>query len=233
MSKMILSELLQARSSFVLQFCFCTAIGILGGVGMQTPYAAFAMGFATFAFGHAIGMPYWDEQSEWQLLRLALPFSRRNIVLGRYACALVFSGVALVIGAVSTVGAFAVAGLLGIALEAEALFADVVVGFAFTGALLVSILLISCGTLYAIGFRFGLSRAGRWLLVGFMALFISLSVALGAAGEKLGAIGEGALMGAIASLPTGVLVGGILALCVLYYLATMVFSLRAYTQREF
>lgn len=108
MKAMFMADLLTARKYLLSQAIIGIFVSLVIAIGMQNLYVIvpcvgcmvpFSIGFTLMAF---------DERSNWQQFRLALPISRASVQIGRYASLLVI-----------TLGGIA-AGLLATALTAAA-----------------------------------------------------------------------------------------------------------------
>lgn len=103
MKPMILSELLLWRQSLVKFSLIYMVFGVFFGVMYGNPWTAFAMVFCMMALGFVVGGPANDEVSDWQIGRLCMGMSRKQVVSGRYAAMLLFSLFSLVLALVGTV----------------------------------------------------------------------------------------------------------------------------------
>lgn len=222
MKKMIISDLLQARSTLFVQFLICTFLGCLFGIIMESTVLAVTMPITVFAFGHCIGMPLWDENHNWQLMRFAMPYGRREIVMGRFATAIIFMLIGLAFSLVAAL-IVSVAAMVGpVTIEVI----NPLETFCAIAAV-VGCLLLMCSVMFTVGFAFGFQKAGKWIPV-IMAIGIGILAALG--GEFIHFPG---VMETLESLPIVAVVGGLVAVAVVIYIAAMLLSIRLYERRSF
>lgn len=244
MKKMIISDLLIARRSLPVQILLSIGVGVLCAMMTGELVVSLSIGFAVFSFGHCIGVSLWDEQNSWHSMRLAMPFSRKEIVLGRYCTALVF----MLIGLMCGLTALAVAAL-GMRLFMPETFETSMMELAceqFDGVqasratallfaqnigvvvmLIAIVLLVYCSVQYLLGFRFGMEKAGKIIPVA-LAVFMAFLVAL----SDVTDIGN-VLVLFLEGHPTMLIVPlAFLAALVLYAVSCFI-SVRVYEKRSF
>lgn len=232
MKKMIFADLLIARSTLLVQIILCIAIGLFVGVATGEVAVTFSVTLAVFAFGHCVGMPVWDEQENWQTMRLAMPISRKEVVLGRFGAAVVFFGIATLCAIVSSAVVITAS---CIAPEYVAETAEYIAKYGLmtvlaediliVWGLLAAILMITCGVFYSLSFRMGMGKAGRYIPAVF-AGFFAFVIAVGGFYDmnQLAAMAEDSF------LP---LVGVFFAFALVVYVVAIMFSLKWYEAREF
>lgn len=78
----------------------CLLIGCLMTYAMESLIPVVGLLMCMFAMMGVISLAMYDEQGEWRRYRLALPVSRRSVVLARYGVALtlMLAGLALALG---------------------------------------------------------------------------------------------------------------------------------------
>ncbi len=190
MIKQVVSDVLIARSGIVAQILLAIVIGAFCGLVCDEPLMAFSCAYAILAFGHCVGMPLWDSQNNWENYRLAMPFSRSQIVRGRYVSALVFMVVGLLCGFASLLLVLGVAYSAGGVLGIEGAFAETSLLFGqgmmadflsavFVAGISITIMLLVCNSIqYPLAFKFGMEKAGRYIPI-VAVLIIATIVAFG------------------------------------------------------
>ncbi|MGN0261590.1 MAG: ABC-2 transporter permease [Eggerthellaceae bacterium] len=177
-----------------------------------------------------------DEQNKWQEMRLAMPISRSEVVIGRYLSILLCSllGVAVVLAVIAVIA------LLALAMPGNAVLVSCVSSCdAGSIVLMVGISLVLCLSATALAapvvFRLGFTGAVRYLPFAFFALIIAVVcfAKLVPGGESLGAWLGGLLDSITLQLaPLGmgaILIAGMLAV----YAASVVISVKLYRGRSF
>lgn len=177
-----------------------------------------------------------DEQNKWQEMRLAMPVSRSEVVIGRYLSILLCSllGVAVVLAVIAVIA------LLALAMPGNALLASCVSACDAGGiVLMIGISLVLCLSATALAapvvFRLGFTGAVRYLPFAFFALIIAgvCFAKLVPGGESLGSWLGGLLDSITLQLtPLGmgaILIAGVLAA----YAASAAISAKLYQGRSF
>lgn len=210
------------------------------GVGMQTPLAMPATLTCMFFMMSAMGLAAYDQLNHWELFRLTLPLSRRDIVLGRYAAIVTLGLIGMAVGFAGALVSMACIGAMGIG-------GEVGDAFAFEPGMLSVMAVVSCFTLLIgsvvasvvtpLYFRLGQTRATQILPTIIVLLFVIPVVILGNSGMLDGGIpGMELLSGALEALdtPAGMAVGCVIlvvlsavALCI-----SAAVSLKLYEKRE-
>ena len=209
-------------------------------LGMRTAVMAPGLLAMMYLLLGVSGTNSFDDLNGWGRLRLAMPLSRRDVVLGRYgsivtlglgglaaglATALVLAAVARVIplpGGLSSALALSEDSLLGISLSAGALFA--------AGSLCAAVEV-------PLFFRFGNTRTTQYLpLVPLVALLCPIIVLGGSGMIDESALTPEGIAGALGLIwsPAGVAacLAGLLALSVAALSVSAAISLRLYEGRE-
>ena len=210
------------------------------GVGMQTPLAMPATLTCMFFMMAAMGLAAYDQLNHWELFRLTLPLSRRDVVLGRYGAVVALGLMGMLVGvagalvSVLAIGALGIGGEVG---EAFSFDADLLGPMAFVTSFTLLIGSVVASVVTPIYFRLGQTRATQILPTVIVLLFVVPVVILGNSGMLDGGIpGMELLSSALAALETpGGMVAGV-ALCVALSAAVLALSaalsLRLYERRE-
>ena len=210
------------------------------GVGMQTPLAMPATLTCMFFMMSAMGLAAYDQLNHWELFRLTLPLSRRDIVLGRYAAIVTLGLIGMIVGFAGALVSIAAIGAMGI---------DGEIGdaFAFEPDMLAVMAVVSCFTLLIgsvvasvvtpIYFRLGQTRATQILPTIIVLMFVIPVVILGNSGMLDGGIpGMELLSSALEALdtPTGMAAGCaiLVALSAVALCISAAISLKLYERRE-
>ncbi len=220
------------------------ALGILVsaciGLGMQTPLAMPATLTCMFFMMSAMGLAAYDQLNHWELFRLTLPLSRKDIVLGRYAAIVTFGLIGMVVGVVVALVIMTVVATIGLPGEVGEAFAweaDMpgVMSVVTCFTLLIGAVVSSVVT--PIYFRLGQTRATQILPTIIVLLFVIPVVILGNSGMLDGGIpGMELLSGALEALdtPMGMVVGCVIlvALSAVALCISAAISLKLYEKRE-
>ena len=215
-------------------------VSLCTGVGMQTPLAMPTTLTCMFFMMSAMGLAAYDQLNHWELFRLTLPLSRRDIVLGRYAAIVTLGLIGMVVGfagalvSIAAIGAMGIDGEIGDAFASEPdMLAVMAVVSCFT--LLIGSVVASVVT--PIYFRLGQTRATQILPTIIVLMFVIPVVILGNSGMLDGGIpGMELLSGALEALdtPAGMAAGCLIlvalsaaALCI-----SAAISLKLYEKRE-
>ena len=215
-------------------------VSLCTGVGMQTPLAMPATLTCMFFMMSAMGLAAYDQLNHWELFRLTLPLSRRDIVLGRYAAIVTLGLLGMVVGTLGAVAIMAVvtaAGVPGEVGEAFAYDPDMLGVMAVVSCFTLLIGTVVASVVTPIYFRLGQTRATQILPTIIVLLFVVPVVVLGNSGMLDGGIpGMELLSGALEALetPAGMAVGCVIlialsaaALCI-----SAAISLKLYEKRE-
>ena len=145
------------------------------GLGMQTPLAMPATLTCMFFMMSAMGLAAYDQLNHWELFRLTLPLSRRDVVLGRYAAIVTFGLLGMVVGLVAALAATGVVSAVGLP-------GEVGEAFAFDPDMLSVMAVVTCFTLLIgsvvasvvtpLYFRLGQTRATQILPTVIVLLFV-------------------------------------------------------------
>lgn len=210
------------------------------GLGMQTPLAMPATLTCMFFMMSAMGLAAYDQLNHWELFRLTLPLSRRDVVLGRYAAIVAFGLLGMVVGLVAALAATGVVSAVGLP-------GEVGEAFAFDPGMLGVMAVVTCFTLLIgavvasvvtpLYFRLGQTRATQILPTVIVLLFVVPVVILGNSGMLDGGIpGMELVSAALEALdtPAGMAVGCVafVALSAAALAISAAVSLKLYEKRE-
>ena len=210
------------------------------GLGMQTPLAMPAALTCMFFMMSAMGLAAYDQLNHWELFRLTLPLSRRDVVLGRYAAIVTFGLLGMVVGIVAAVAATGFVSAIGLP-------GEVGEAFAFDPDMLSVMAVVTCFTLFIgsvvasvvtpLYFRLGQTRATQILPTVIVLLFVVPVVVLGNSGMLDGGIpGMELVSAALEALdtPAGMAVGCVVlvALSAAALAISAAVSLKLYERRE-
>ena len=210
------------------------------GLGMQTPLAMPATLTCMFFMMSAMGLAAYDQLNHWELFRLTLPLSRRDVVLGRYAAIVTLGLIGMAVGTLGAVVIMAVvtaAGVPGEVGEAFAYDPDMLGAMAVVSCFTLLIGAVVASVVTPIYFRLGQTRATQILPTIIALLFVVPVVVLGNSGMLDGGIpGMELVSGALELLetPAGMAIGCVIlvvlsaaALCI-----SAAVSLKLYEKRE-
>ena len=225
------------------------------GLGMQTPLAMPATLTCMFFMMSAMGLAAYDQLNHWELFRLTLPLSRRDVVLGRYAAIATFGLTGMVVGFAGALLCMGVASVVGLvaALVATAVVSavglpgEVSEAFAFDPDMLSVMAVVTCFTLLIgsvvasvvtpLYFRLGQTRATQILPTVIVLLFVVPVVVLGNSGMLDDGIPGMELVSATLEAldtPAGMAVGcvALVALSAVALAISAAVSLKLYERRE-
>ena len=209
----------------------------LVGLGLLV---SLCIGLCMFFMMSAMGLAAYDQLNHWELFRLTLPLSRRDVVLGRYAAIVTFGLTGTVVGVVAALVATAVVSAVGLP-------GEVGEAFAFDPDMLAVMAVVTCFTLLIgavvasvvtpLYFRLGQTRATQILPTAIVLLFVVPVVILGNSGMLDGGIpGMELVSAALEALdtPAGMAVGCVVlvALSAAALAISAAISLKLYERRE-
>lgn len=233
MKAMLLTDLITARSYLVQQGLLFAAVAVFVTVAMGGgAVMASAMYVAMLPLLYLFSIASYDELNGWERFRMALPLSRRDIVLGRYASLLVVFALCIAAGTVLA-GVITAATSLPLPapiaerLGSESSLEALVAGPALATALVMTV----CAASLPLIMRQGLTKAVRVVLI---ALVLGIAgVAALMQDTPVGEAAETLVDGLLSSAPSAIalmcaLVGASL---VLYGISAAV-SVKLYERRE-
>lgn len=229
MELVVFGQYLKQLSFSILFMAVCFAAGM--GSTSALPGIIFMMGI----FSLSNSASNYDERNDWAAFRLAMPVSRKEVVLGRYVFVLAGAlSVSLLVGAAALV-----LSMLGRASMLPAVVARVVrldadalqVGLftlAFCSAMGFAIASVSM----PVFFKFGQTKATQWLPFIMMFLGVAPLVIVGFMGEEAMMAAQQAL--AFAETPEGLaaFAAGACAFGLVCYAVSCAISLRIYSARD-
>ncbi len=210
------------------------------GVGMQTPLAMPATLTCMFFMMASMGLAAYDQLNHWELFRLTLPLSRRDVVLGRYAAIVTMGLMGTAVGIVAALIAMVAVSALHIGGEVGAAFAfspDLLAPMLFTTFFCLLIGSVVASAVTPLYFRLGQTRATQILPTVIVLLFVVPVVILGNSGMLDGGIpGMELLSRALEALETPAGMAAGCALCAALAAAALgisaTISLKLYENRE-
>lgn len=219
-------------------FCVGALISVLVGIGTQTAAVAPAILTCMYLMMGAMGAAAYDDQNGWGRYRLALPVSRRDVVLARYAAVVTLGLIGALVGLVASLAVMGIASavdLPGGISASLALDYESVVSMLFATAVCFLVGSGVVSVVVPVYFRFGQTKATQMLPTVLVILFVApifLSSAFGLLDDGFFAIISDVLEHA--ETLSGV-VGSMvvfLALSLLLLFASAAVSLRLYSKRE-
>ena len=174
MKTMLMFDVLTSRKYLLSQLATGMIVAVVVGAFMGNVYTSLVLLTVLIPFTLVFTIISLDERNDWQALRLTLPLSRTDIVLGRYASALLFTACGLALGFVAVGIVFALSLVLPEIMSFEEMLGD----FGWQPLVLVSIgglgmMLIMLSIILPLTMRFGMTKAVRYVPLLFL-LFIPL-----------------------------------------------------------
>lgn len=215
-------------------------VAILVGFGMRTVIAAPAILTVMFFMMGAMGAAAYDEQNGWGRFRLAMPLSRRDVVIGRYAAIATLGLGGMIVGLVAAflVGGLASANVFPGELSDElALDSGLVRGMAFATAFCLLIGATVVAVITPIYFKLGQTKATQILPTVIVLLFVLPVVFLANSGLLDGGVpGLGVVVSLLEFLdaPFGMAIGcaALVVLSTVILGISAAISLKLYESRE-
>ncbi|MCI8468514.1 MAG: ABC-2 transporter permease [Eggerthellaceae bacterium] len=235
MKTMILSDLIIMRDSLLQLLGICVVVGAVLSAAMESVVSMAAMLTVMLPFLYLTSVSAYDEMGRWELFRLTLPLSRRQVVMGRYASLLVVTAGAAAFALVLSAVVLAVcAAVLGDAAPAGLTLAENA-PFALVGstALSACVLLLASAVALPLIMRFGMTR---WTRLAPVAVVLVLAAGVWLLGDGMPA--SGALDGVVAWLEAGdganlaLACGIVLVAALALYAASSLLATRLYEARE-
>lgn len=204
-------------------------------VGTGSIIGAPMMVFMMLTFGMVASSAAYDEQNGWATYRLAMPMSRRDVVIGRYAFILAAS--------LAISGLFAVAGLglsaLGQVVTLPEILdtvllknGDDLMAYAATSAVGVCTGLLLASFCLPMFFKLGQTKATQWLPFAMVLVTMSPFFVM----QGLGEDALGSIMQLLNYVQTpagiGVMTSACLGVSVVVYVASVCVAIRFYEKRE-
>ena len=206
MKTLVISDLVTMRSALLQLAGICAIVGAFISIATQSFVAASAATAIMIPLMFLFTTSAYDETRDWELFRLTLPVTRRQVVLGRYASILLVALLAVVLasvlGVLLALAAGAVAALAPVPLPEGLVPHEGFVAEFVAGAVTLPLIM-----------RFGMTKGARLVPV-VIVLLMSLGILL--AGD------DGPLAGMLTGLEAWLFQGANLALvCVAGVVATL------------
>ena len=160
-------------------------VALFVSAGMGSIVAAPAILTMMFSLMGTMAAATYDEQNNWGLYRLAMPFNRHEVVLARYGAIATIGLIGMaagIIGALALSAIATVAPLPGELTAALGLTQDNVQAMVFSCALCAIVGSGVAAIETPIYLRFGQTKATQWIPMISVLLFISPAIILGATG---------------------------------------------------
>ena len=182
MKTLILSDLLSQRSGFGQMAFVLVVVDIIMLICMQSPEAALAGVAVMVPYLMCYSMAVSDEMSGWERLRLTLPMGRSVVVRSRYASVILIAIVTCVFALILNMLLLAIIGAipqLSDWLGGLTFTGEKVVGMLASAVLAFAMCLLFCSFTLPAMFRFGITRATRFIpviaVVVMLVVFAALS----------------------------------------------------------
>lgn len=203
-------------------------------VGMQNITAPLAAVCSMVPLLCLVSLGTYDEHNDWGRFRLAMPLSRTNVVLGRYASLLVVMATTFIAAIIAGLVVSGTASLVPGDFAAKLSDCSPII-VASTAAMALSCAVVGCAVTLPLCMRFGMTNAVRFVPV-LVAILVALLLAV--AGSSIDP-SESVKMGVrlvqwIEANETNALIGSgcILASSLVLYAASAAAAIRLYAHRE-
>lgn len=181
MKKMISSDFLNVRTYFFQLMTLGIGVSLFVSFFIGKIYPMIPMMGCMVPFGVVMSLLAVDDKDKWDVFRLALPFTRNEVVLGRYAFVMLMTAAGVAAGLILTLLCLALMPFIS-----QAPFVREDMGqTAFDGQLMLALSLIpfamACivfGIILPIAFRFGMNKTVRWAPLVLVAFFFSLGLTI-------------------------------------------------------
>lgn len=229
MELVVFGQYLKQLSFSILFMAVCFAAGT--GSTSALPGIIFMMGI----FSLSNSASNYDERNDWAAFRLAMPVSRKEVVLGRYVFVLAGAlSVSLLVGAAALVlSMLGQASMLpAVVARAVRLDADALQVGLFALAFCSAMGFVIASVSMPVFFKFGQTKAIQWLPFIMMFLGVAPLVIVGFMGEEAMMAAQQAL--AFAETPEGLaaFAAGACAFGLVCYAVSCAISLRIYSARD-
>lgn len=232
MKAMVVSDLLVAKKYLLPQMVIGVLVGLFISVTMQSPYAALPAIGVMIPFSIAFTMLSLDERDHWEQFRLALPLSRTDVMVGRYASLALITLFGLAVGLLST----AVLVIAATVLPTVPQLTNLTTGLSWQPVVMVSAAALAIGVLMLsvilpLVARFGMTKAVRFVpLLIIVGVFFAFSSGGNESAPQLLANLE-----TLSQTPAGVIgmAAAALAGSGIIYALSGILSIKLYRSREF
>ena len=233
MKAMLISDLIIMRKYLIQQSAIGLVLGIVLAFVMENPFVITPLIGVMVAVTCSFTVLALDERNGWEKYRLALPLSRANVVVGRYASLAVATLVGFAVGFVASavVLTFATMPAMG-AVGIERLAADHVIWGSLAiassfGLVIVSVML---SVMLPLALRFGMTKAVRFVpAIVIVAALIALAASQTGGAEGIVTFIESAYR---SSFGVAGLAVGAVAIAVALYAASAAIAAKLYEARE-
>lgn len=222
MKTMIVSDFTIIKQLLLQQILIAIVIAVFITFSSSSVYAVIPAVTFAGAFTAVFNLVAMDESNNWERYRLSLPLSRTQIVTGRYVFAFIFALAGIIIGCALSLLLVAVIQAFGNSFPFPDLAQSVVeTPWEIMGVMVVISLIGILGFIaivFPLMFRFGMSKAVRFIPLAFAALILIVSAILlsndglaASFNDLIASIStpEGILLATITSLVSGLAVYGI------------------------
>ena len=168
MKTLVLSDLLSQRSGLGQIAFILVVVDAIMFVCMQSPEAALACVAVMVPYLMCYSLAVSDEMSGWERMRLTLPMGRNVVVRSRYASVILIAVITCAVAFILNVVLLAVVGAipqLSSWLGGMAFTGEKVAGMLASAVLAFSMCLLFCSFTLPAMFRFGITRATRFIPV--------------------------------------------------------------------
>lgn len=138
-------------------------VGAVCGIGGQSLSVGVGVALGIFVVGMAVGFPVLDEVDGWEVARLTLPISRKDVVVGRYLCVLIMG----VLGYFVALGVWIVGGLVatlfmpGSEFAASVSFDSMLLDCFYMDAFICCAAMLIAAVSYPVNFKWGATKAAQ------------------------------------------------------------------------
>ena len=167
MKTLVISDLVTMRSALAQMAGICLLAYVFISFATQSIVAGAAAVAVMVPFMYFFTVSAYDETHNWELFRLTLPMTRRQVVFGRYASLLVVIAASLAVsfafGVLLALAAGALAGSLGVVVPEGLLPQGDFVPVIFGAAVMpVVIMLVACSLALPLVLRYGVTKGPAW-----------------------------------------------------------------------
>lgn len=227
MKTLIMSDLFAQRSALGQMAFILVLVDVIMLVCMQSPEGALAGVAVMVPYLMCYGLAVGDEMSGWERMRLTLPMGRDVVVRSRYASVILIAIATCVLAFILNVVLLAVIGAipqLSGWLGGMAFTSEKVLGMLASSVLAFAMCLLFCSFTLPFMFRYGITRATRFIPV--LAVVVML-VVFAALSDSTG------FVAALDAMSPFLLLGLTLLVSVVVCVASIVLAARLLEHREF
>lgn len=233
MKAMLISDLIIMRKYLIQQSAIGLVLGVVLAFVMENPFVITPLIGVMVAVTCAFTVLALDERNGWERYRLALPLSRANVVVGRYASLGIATLIGFAVGFVASIIVLAIAsapaaGTVGIErmLANHVLWGSLAIACA-CGLVIVSVML---SVMLPLALRFGMTKAVRFVpAIVIVAALIALAASQTGGAEGIVSFIDSVYRGSIGI--AGLVVGAV-AIAIALYAASAAIAAKLYEARE-